>query len=70
FITSAVSVRLKTGQSNKFSLKTLCKGKTCTQAASTFFCLLVLKKQQMVNLHQSAPYEDIFASPGPNHLIP
>ncbi|XP_029994661.1 double-strand-break repair protein rad21-like protein 1 [Sphaeramia orbicularis] len=59
------TLKSQSNKGNKFSLKTLCKGKTCTQAASTFFCLLVLKKQQMVNLHQSAPYEDIFASPGP-----
>ncbi|XP_071333166.1 double-strand-break repair protein rad21-like protein 1 [Trachinotus anak] len=48
-----------------FSLEALCKGSSRSQAASTFFCLLVLKKQQALHLHQSAPYEDIFATPGP-----
>ncbi|XP_070695066.1 double-strand-break repair protein rad21-like protein 1 [Pempheris klunzingeri] len=49
-----------------FSLEALCKGSTRSQAATTFFCLLVLKKQKALHLHQRAPYEDIFATPGPN----
>ncbi|KAK7877900.1 hypothetical protein WMY93_031429 [Mugilogobius chulae] len=48
-----------------FSLKTLCVGSTRFQAATTFFCFLVLKKQQALHLQQSAPYEDILARPGP-----
>ena len=48
-----------------FSLEVLCAGSTRSQAATTFFCLLVLKKQQALHLHQSGPYENIFATPGP-----
>ncbi|GAA6216576.1 double-strand-break repair protein rad21 homolog isoform X2 [Lates japonicus] len=48
-----------------FSLQALSEGSTRLQAATTFFCLLVLKKQQALHLQQSAPYEDIFATPGP-----
>ncbi|XP_036959811.1 double-strand-break repair protein rad21-like protein 1 [Acanthopagrus latus] len=50
----------------RFSLEALCEGGTRSQAAATFFCLLVLKKQNALHLHQSAPYEDIFVTPGPN----
>nr|XP_057906982.1 double-strand-break repair protein rad21-like protein 1 isoform X2 [Doryrhamphus excisus] len=49
----------------RFSLKDLCARSTRSKAASTFYSLLVLKKQQSVNLQQSAPYEDIFVIPGP-----
>ncbi|XP_033181940.1 double-strand-break repair protein rad21-like protein 1 isoform X2 [Anabas testudineus] len=56
---------LKSNSDTMFSLQTLCEGSTRLQAATTFFCLLVLKKQKAVHLHQSAPYEDIFVSPGP-----
>ncbi|XP_049922219.1 double-strand-break repair protein rad21-like protein 1 [Epinephelus moara] len=48
-----------------FSLEALCDGGTRLQAATTFFCLLVLKKQKALHLHQRAPYEDILATPGP-----
>lgn len=48
-----------------FSLKTLCERNSRSQAAATFFCLLVLKKQQALDLHQSEPYADIIATPGP-----
>ncbi|KAK9515027.1 hypothetical protein VZT92_025701 [Zoarces viviparus] len=49
-----------------FSLKALCEGGTRSQAATTFFCLLVLNKQKALQLHQRAPYEDITATPAPN----
>ncbi|KAJ0064863.1 hypothetical protein NL108_017017 [Boleophthalmus pectinirostris] len=48
-----------------FSLKALCQGSTRSQAATNFFCFLVLKKQQALRLQQIAPYEDILATPGP-----
>ncbi|XP_022618778.1 double-strand-break repair protein rad21-like protein 1 [Seriola dumerili] len=48
-----------------FSLKALCEGGNRSLAAATFFCLLVLKKQQALHLQQSTPYEDIFVTPGP-----
>ncbi|KAM6924480.1 double-strand-break repair protein rad21-like protein 1 [Xenentodon cancila] len=49
----------------RFSLKELCEGSTRSQAATTFYCFLLLKKQQVIHLHQSAPYKDIFITPGP-----
>ncbi|XP_054633778.1 double-strand-break repair protein rad21-like protein 1 [Dunckerocampus dactyliophorus] len=49
----------------RFSLKDLCARSTRSQAASIFYFLLVLKKQQSVDLQQSAPFEDIFVTPGP-----
>ncbi|KAK2851756.1 hypothetical protein Q5P01_008032 [Channa striata] len=48
-----------------FSLQALSEGSTRLQAATTFFCLLVLKKQQAVRLHQKAPFQDIFVTLGP-----
>ncbi|KAF1390147.1 hypothetical protein PFLUV_G00055090 [Perca fluviatilis] len=48
-----------------FSLEALCEGSTRLQAATTFFCLLVLKKQEALHLSQRAPYEDILLTPGP-----
>ncbi|XP_051281017.1 double-strand-break repair protein rad21-like protein 1 [Dicentrarchus labrax] len=49
-----------------FSLEALCEGGNRWQAATTFFCLLVLIKQKALHLHQSTPYEDITVTPGPN----
>ncbi|XP_041802585.1 double-strand-break repair protein rad21-like protein 1 [Chelmon rostratus] len=57
---------MKSNNGTTFSLEALCEGGTRSQAATTFFCLLVLKNQKALDLHQSAPYEDIFATPGPN----
>ncbi|XP_073326993.1 double-strand-break repair protein rad21-like protein 1 [Pagrus major] len=56
---------LKSNSDTRFSLEALCEGGSRSQAAATFFCLLVLKKQKVLQLHQSAPYEDIFVTPGP-----
>nr|XP_019962317.1 PREDICTED: double-strand-break repair protein rad21 homolog isoform X2 [Paralichthys olivaceus] len=56
---------LKSSGDTTFSIEALCEGGNRSQAATTFFCLLVLKKEQALHLHQSAPYEDIFATPGP-----
>ncbi|XP_030589877.1 double-strand-break repair protein rad21-like protein 1 [Archocentrus centrarchus] len=60
---------LKQSQSDSsdptFSLQALCEGSNRWQAATTFFCLLILKKQQVLCLRQHAPYEDIVATPGP-----
>ncbi|XP_061590628.1 double-strand-break repair protein rad21-like protein 1 [Cololabis saira] len=49
----------------RFSLKELLEGTTRAQAATTFYCALLLKKQQTINFHQSAPYKDICITPGP-----
>ncbi|KAM6982000.1 double-strand-break repair protein rad21-like protein 1 [Tautogolabrus adspersus] len=56
---------LKSNNDTTFSLKALCEGGSRWKAATTFFCFLVLKKQNALHLHQSAPYEDIFATHGP-----
>ncbi|XP_070824946.1 double-strand-break repair protein rad21-like protein 1 [Chaetodon trifascialis] len=57
---------MKSNNDTTLSLEALCEGGTRSQAATTFFCLLVLKHQKALDLHQRAPYEDIFATPGPN----
>ncbi|KAM4818377.1 double-strand-break repair protein rad21-like protein 1 isoform 2-T2 [Thomomys bottae] len=48
-----------------FSLMELCKNSKRKQAAATFYSLLLLKKQQAIEVSQSAPYEDIIISLGP-----
>ncbi|XP_005810744.2 double-strand-break repair protein rad21 homolog [Xiphophorus maculatus] len=50
-----------------FSLKSLCRGNTRSQAAATFLSLLVLRKQQIVVLHQPGSYLDISVAPGPKY---
>ncbi|XP_062421816.1 double-strand-break repair protein rad21-like protein 1 [Pungitius pungitius] len=57
---------LKSCRDTTFSLEALCRGGGRSQAATTFLCLLLLKKQNALHLHQRAPYEDIVATPGPN----
>uniref|UniRef100_S4RFP5 RAD21 cohesin complex component n=1 Tax=Petromyzon marinus TaxID=7757 RepID=S4RFP5_PETMA len=48
----------------------LCGHSSRKQAATRFYSLLVLKKQQAVQLQQGCPFGDIAVSPGPNfHLI-
>ncbi|XP_044207355.1 double-strand-break repair protein rad21-like protein 1 [Thunnus albacares] len=59
------TLKSQSNSDSMFSLEALCAGSTRSQAATTFFCLLVLKKQQALHLHQSGPYQDIFATPGP-----
>uniref|UniRef100_A0A8C2C0K6 Rad21/Rec8-like protein C-terminal eukaryotic domain-containing protein n=1 Tax=Cyprinus carpio TaxID=7962 RepID=A0A8C2C0K6_CYPCA len=48
-----------------YSLYTLCESSSRSYVAAIFFCLLVLRKQKITNLHQSAPYSDVIATPGP-----
>ncbi|KAM4842492.1 double-strand-break repair protein rad21-like protein 1 isoform 2-T4 [Thomomys bottae] len=60
----------KLQESNKkgmqsFSLMELCKNSDRKQAAAKFYSFLVLKKQQAIELSQSAPYADIIATMGP-----
>ncbi|XP_040009021.1 double-strand-break repair protein rad21-like protein 1 isoform X2 [Xiphias gladius] len=64
-ILNTLKCQSQSNSNTTFSLEALCEGSTRSQTATTFFCLLVLKKQQALHLHQSAPYEDIFATPGP-----
>ncbi|XP_029363334.1 double-strand-break repair protein rad21-like protein 1 [Echeneis naucrates] len=60
------ALKSQSNRETRFALKALCEGCTRSQAAATFFCLLVLKKQQALYLYQSAPYEDIIIIiPGP-----
>ncbi|KAM9351023.1 double-strand-break repair protein rad21-like protein 1 [Symphorus nematophorus] len=61
----ALKIDFQSNSDTTFSLQALCEGVTRSQAAATFLSLLVLKKQKALHLHQSAPYEDIFATPGP-----
>ena len=64
-----VSQRQNSSSNAMFSLLTLCEGSNRSQAAATFFCLLVLKKQQALSLHQNGPYTDVTVTPGPRfHL--
>ncbi|KAJ8016803.1 hypothetical protein DPEC_G00011150 [Dallia pectoralis] len=62
---SALKIQRSSNSRTQFSLQTMCERNSRSQAAATFFCLLVLKKQQALELHQSAPYADIIATPGP-----
>ncbi|KAB1262254.1 Double-strand-break repair protein rad21-like protein 1 [Camelus dromedarius] len=48
-----------------FSLMNLCRNSDRKQAAAKFYSFLVLKKQQAIELSQSAPYADIIATVGP-----
>ncbi|XP_041589044.1 double-strand-break repair protein rad21-like protein 1 isoform X3 [Vulpes lagopus] len=48
-----------------FSLMKLCRNSDRKQAAAKFYSFLVLKKQQAIELSQSAPYADIIATVGP-----
>ncbi|XP_026189038.1 double-strand-break repair protein rad21-like protein 1 [Mastacembelus armatus] len=59
------TLRSHSSSDTTFSLEALCEGSTRSQAAATFFSLLVLKKQQALHLHQTAAYDDIYVTPGP-----
>ncbi|XP_043335378.1 double-strand-break repair protein rad21-like protein 1 [Cervus elaphus] len=48
-----------------FSLMKLCRNSDRKQTAAKFYSFLVLKKQQAIELSQSAPYADIIATVGP-----
>ncbi|XP_068180324.1 double-strand-break repair protein rad21-like protein 1 [Antennarius striatus] len=58
-------VYLKSTRGTVFSLEALCEGASRSRAATTFFRLLILKKQEVLHLQQSTPYGDIIATPGP-----
>nr|XP_020467499.1 double-strand-break repair protein rad21-like protein 1 isoform X2 [Monopterus albus] len=59
------TLKSQSNSGTMFSLEALCEGGTRSHAATTFFSLLVLKKQQVIHLDQRAPYEDIIVTPGP-----
>ncbi|XP_075373073.1 double-strand-break repair protein rad21-like protein 1 [Mycteria americana] len=48
-----------------FSLRELCRKSNRKEAAAKFYIFLVLKKQSVIELHQSAPFADITATLGP-----
>ncbi|KAM9062067.1 double-strand-break repair protein rad21-like protein 1 isoform 2-T2 [Sarcophilus harrisii] len=50
---------------DSFSLMKLCRNDDQKQVAAKFYSFLVLKKQQVIELSQSAPYADIIATVGP-----
>ncbi|XP_010000613.1 PREDICTED: double-strand-break repair protein rad21-like protein 1 [Chaetura pelagica] len=55
---------LKSSGMNSFSFQELCWKSSRNEAAAKFYTLLVLKKQLVIELHQSAPFTDITATPG------
>ncbi|PWA31739.1 hypothetical protein CCH79_00006488, partial [Gambusia affinis] len=65
--TSLNTQRSHTAGDSAFSLKSLCRGNTRSQAAATFLSLLVLRKQQIVVLHQPGPYLDVSVALGPKY---
>ncbi|XP_072371401.1 double-strand-break repair protein rad21 homolog [Scyliorhinus torazame] len=56
-------IHQRTG-SKIFNLQELCRDHDRKQAAAKFYCLLMLKKQLVLELHQNEPYTDIIATPG------
>lgn len=52
------------------SFRELCWKRTRKEAATTFYVMLVLKKQAVLELRQSAPFGDITASAGPSFEVP
>ncbi|XP_042656714.1 double-strand-break repair protein rad21-like protein 1 isoform X2 [Tyto alba] len=56
---------LRTSGVRTFSLRELCRGNSRKEAAAKFYIFLVLKKQSVVELRQSAPFADITATVGP-----
>ncbi|XP_027022886.1 double-strand-break repair protein rad21-like protein 1 [Tachysurus fulvidraco] len=57
--------KLNSSPDATFSLHEMCRNCSRSKAACVMFCLLVLKKQQALDLHQSAPFSDIIITPGP-----
>ncbi|NXO00967.1 RD21L protein, partial [Rhinopomastus cyanomelas] len=56
---------LKQSGVNSVPFRELCRENSRKEAAATFYILLVLKKQSVVELTQSTPFTDIIASAGP-----
>uniref|UniRef100_A0A8C5WTF9 RAD21 cohesin complex component like 1 n=1 Tax=Laticauda laticaudata TaxID=8630 RepID=A0A8C5WTF9_LATLA len=48
-----------------FSFLSLCKNQNKKEAAENFYSLLVLQKQRVIEVAQSAPYADIIVTAGP-----
>ncbi|XP_075023168.1 double-strand-break repair protein rad21-like protein 1 [Calonectris borealis] len=56
---------LKRSGVRSFSLRELCRKNNRKEAAAKFYIFLVLKKQSVIELSQSAPFADITATLGP-----
>ncbi|KAM6112912.1 double-strand-break repair protein rad21-like protein 1 [Pterocles gutturalis] len=56
---------LKRSGMHSFSLRELCRKNNRKEAAAKFYIFLVLKKQLVIELSQSAPFADITATLGP-----
>ncbi|NXS46047.1 RD21L protein, partial [Balaeniceps rex] len=56
---------LKRSGARSFSLRELCRKNNRKEAAAKFYIFLVLKKQSVLELSQSAPFADITATLGP-----
>ncbi|NXX58774.1 RD21L protein, partial [Scopus umbretta] len=56
---------LKSSGARSFSLRELCRKNNRKEAAAKFYIFLVLKKQSVLELSQSAPFADITATLGP-----
>ncbi|NXF32026.1 RD21L protein, partial [Nyctibius bracteatus] len=56
---------LRRGGARAFSLRQLCRKHTRKEAAAKFYIFLVLRKQEVIELSQSAPFADITATLGP-----
>ncbi|XP_071615657.1 double-strand-break repair protein rad21-like protein 1 isoform X2 [Heliangelus exortis] len=56
---------LKSSGVCSFSLRELCWKSNRKEASAKFYTFLVLKKQLVIELRQSAPFADITATPGP-----
>ncbi|NXX83598.1 RD21L protein, partial [Urocolius indicus] len=57
--------QLKSSGTQCFSLQELCRTSSRREAAATFYSLLVLQQQSVLELYQSRPFADITATAGP-----
>ncbi|NXM08268.1 RD21L protein, partial [Tyrannus savana] len=57
--------QLRRSGSCSFSFRELCRNNSRKEAAVTFYVLLVLKKQQVLELRQREPFADLTAMAGP-----
>ncbi|CAB3399785.1 unnamed protein product [Caenorhabditis bovis] len=64
---TSISNKIKSAEDEQIILDDLLtKGATRKTAAQKFYTLLVLKKWQAIDVHQEAPYDDIYITAGPN----
>lgn len=66
-VLNSISTKLKTSETGKITFSDLLtKGSTRKTAAQKFYTLLVLTKCEAIDVHQSAPFEEIEITAGPN----